>query len=101
MGLKSQIRKAFQNFGISISRYTPVPAVSEEENSLKIRRAEGEKFAWLKSYNIRHIFDIGANEGQFALKILTVFPEARIDCFEPLEGPRKILTLELNNFNNC
>ncbi len=41
----------------------------------------------LKSCNINTVIDCGANEGQFALKALRVFPKAKIYCFEPLEEP--------------
>jgi len=33
------------------------------------------------------VVDIGANRGQFALAARHVFPDARIDSFEPLPGP--------------
>ncbi len=39
---------------------------------------------WLKEKNIQTIFDVGANEGQFAEKIRTLFPNATIYAFEPL-----------------
>ncbi|MHB1945336.1 MAG: FkbM family methyltransferase [Metallibacterium sp.] len=35
----------------------------------------------------RAVVDIGANRGQFALAVRHVFPDARIDSFEPLPGP--------------
>jgi len=34
-----------------------------------------------------HVVDIGANRGQFALVARSCFPSARIDSFEPLNGP--------------
>jgi FkbM family methyltransferase len=40
--------------------------------------------AWLKQDNIRTIFDVGANEGQFAKLARAVFPSAKIYSFEPL-----------------
>lgn len=39
---------------------------------------------------IRHVVDIGANRGQFALAARRCFPSARILSFEPLSEPRKI-----------
>ncbi len=43
-----------------------------------------DPWTWLKKYSISTIIDIGANEGQFADKILPVFPNAEIHCFEPI-----------------
>lgn len=39
---------------------------------------------------IRHVVDIGANRGQFALVCRKLFHQVRIDSFEPLEGPAEI-----------
>jgi FkbM family methyltransferase len=39
---------------------------------------------WFKNYNFDTIFDIGANEGQFALFTQKIFPFANIFSFEPL-----------------
>jgi FkbM family methyltransferase len=41
--------------------------------------------AWLLNANIKTVFDIGANTGQFASLIHEVLPEAFIYSFEPLE----------------
>ena len=38
-----------------------------------------------------YLIDVGANKGQFALATLSLFPDVRIECFEPLPGPGKIL----------
>lgn len=38
-----------------------------------------------------HLIDVGANKGQFALATLSLFPNVKIDCFEPLPGPGKII----------
>lgn len=48
---------------------------------------EKEKFKWLKAFQLNTIIDVGANEGQFAEKILGVFPNAVFFCFEPLHSP--------------
>lgn len=40
----------------------------------------------------RTVLDVGANKGQFAYIANTLWPEARIFCFEPLPGPRARLT---------
>jgi FkbM family methyltransferase len=38
-----------------------------------------------------YLIDVGANKGQFALATLSLFPNVKIECFEPLPGPGKIL----------
>lgn len=53
---------------------------------LDIRRiAPFEPYDWLKGRNIRTVFDIGANVGQFACQIHRVLPDAMLYSFEPLE----------------
>lgn len=47
-------------------------------------KKDAQRFAWLQEYQFRSIVDVGANEGQFAEKILAAFPSAEIYCFEPL-----------------
>jgi FkbM family methyltransferase len=41
----------------------------------------------LRSLPVRTVIDVGANAGQFATTISTLFPEARLVCFEPQEQP--------------
>ncbi|NOY71248.1 MAG: FkbM family methyltransferase [Gammaproteobacteria bacterium] len=41
----------------------------------------------LAPLNCRHVVDVGANRGQFALIVRKCFPEAMIDSFEPLKEP--------------
>jgi FkbM family methyltransferase len=48
----------------------------------------------LKNLSIKTIIDIGANKGQFARYISTIFPDAHIYCFEPLPKPY----MELNRW---
>ena len=69
------VKKAFRLLGLQVSRLQP------PKNSVL---EEGKRFRWLRDYNIRTILDIGANEGQFAERILTVFPDASLHSFEPL-----------------
>ena len=45
----------------------------------------------IKRLPIRTVIDVGANEGQFAKWISSIFSEARIYCFEPLPRPFKAL----------
>lgn len=39
---------------------------------------------WLLNYNFNTIIDVGANEGQFAMKMRKFFPDATIISFEPI-----------------
>lgn len=41
----------------------------------------------LRMMNVETVVDIGANRGQFALAARRMFPNARIESFEPLPGP--------------
>jgi FkbM family methyltransferase len=41
----------------------------------------------LRPLHCKHVVDIGANRGQFALICRKIFPNARIDSFEPLDEP--------------
>lgn len=47
-------------------------------------RNESKDWEWLKDYSIATVLDVGANEGQFARKLLGVLPHATIYAFEPL-----------------
>jgi len=54
---------------------------------LKGAAAGTEHRRLLQSLDCRHVVDIGANCGQFALISRKCFPDARIDSFEPLAEP--------------
>jgi FkbM family methyltransferase len=85
--MKKIIKRLFNNMGIDIVRYDR-RAVKEQgqlNGPENYYVTEGKRFQWLKEYNFKTIIDVGANEGQFAGKISTIFPEAQIHCFEPLQ----------------
>lgn len=54
----------------------------------------------LANLNCKHVFDIGANRGQFALVARQCFPNARIDSFEPLNSPAKKFNSAFTNDKN-
>jgi FkbM family methyltransferase len=56
-------------------------------NRMGFARHRCDDFLGLKRLPIRSVIDVGANQGQFARKISSVFPEAQIYCFEPLPEP--------------
>jgi len=70
------VRKAFNAFGLDITRVTASPRVT---------------LLGLKRFPIRSIIDVGANEGQFAMMVSEFFPSAHLYCFEPLPDPFKRL----------
>jgi FkbM family methyltransferase len=39
---------------------------------------------WFRAFKIKTILDVGANQGQFALVVNAVFPEAQVYSFEPV-----------------
>ena len=47
------------------------------------------------------IFDIGANEGQTAIKFHNYFPHSNIYCFEPISTTSSTLRGNLDNIPNC
>lgn len=61
-------------------------------NIQKIPEHEKNKYLWLKDYSINTVFDVGANEGQFALDIRQYLPAATIYLFEPLKDCFEVLT---------
>jgi len=81
--LKSIIKSFLSFLGLRISRIPKTRNKDEFESNFHYR--EPNKWKWLKTYSIRSVLDIGSNEGQFAEKILEVFPNAEVHCFEPLQ----------------
>ena len=96
MILKNILKTVLNYTGYNIQRYkkaVPVinvveppseEVVNPDEQRLLYYAEEGKRFQWLKDFNFKTIIDVGANEGQFAGKVLSVFPNALIHCFEPL-----------------
>lgn len=79
--MKSIVKKLSRKFGVEIGRYRPY-------NSLPAQLVKALDLA-----GINIIFDIGANEGQFAREIREYGYAGRIVSFEPLSTARtKLLT---------
>jgi FkbM family methyltransferase len=57
---------------------------------------EGQPFA--ESYAT--VIDVGSNRGQFAVFAHHRWPNARVLCFEPLPGPREVLTRVADEVGN-
>lgn len=80
--MKKQIIRIARNFGIEIARFIP-------SNS-----AAAQALTALEVAGINLVFDIGANEGQFAKEIREYGYIGKIVSFEPLSSARKkLLTL--------
>ncbi|MFN0049479.1 MAG: FkbM family methyltransferase [Cytophagales bacterium] len=65
-----------------------------------ISNSEKRKYEWLKNHNIDSVIDIGANQGQFALKINSAIKPAVIYCFEPTTVAFTSLEKNTRIFNN-
>jgi FkbM family methyltransferase len=70
--IKKTFKKTFRRIGLEISQAKKSP-----ENTL----------LGLRKIPIQTVIDIGANTGQFARYISSIFQEATIYSFEPLPGP--------------
>ncbi|MEO5650330.1 MAG: FkbM family methyltransferase [Ginsengibacter sp.] len=86
------IRKILQRFGYDIVKYNP-PYVLGAIDMEDLER----EYSWLRSFDFKTILDIGANEGQFADKMHTLFPETIIHSFEPIAETFALLQ---KNFEN-
>jgi FkbM family methyltransferase len=64
------------------------------------RNSPRKNLLGLREYCFQTIIDVGANIGQFAQYISTVFPGVNIYSFEPLKDPYKILKEWVNNQSN-
>src|SRR5437899_4779053 len=76
MALRKFAKALLRLGGIEVSRWSNAP----KHTLLGVGR-----------FPIRSIVDVGANEGQFAKWISTLFPLAHIYAFEPLPRPYAIL----------
>ena len=81
--LSSSIKKFIKN-SINAIGFDIMPMQKSPKHSL----------LGLRHLPIHSIIDVGANTGQFARHISTLFPGAHVFCFEPLPGPYK----ELNHW---
>jgi FkbM family methyltransferase len=70
----------------------------KKNKNVAINYAQGARcFLWLEPYDFKDIIDIGANEGLFAQKILTLFPNAKVHCFEPINSVFEQLKANLSS----
>jgi FkbM family methyltransferase len=69
ISFKNLIKKAFNSLGFDV---------------IRIKNSPMKTLLGLRNLPIRTIIDVGANTGQFARYILTLFQDAHLFCFEPL-----------------
>jgi FkbM family methyltransferase len=70
--IKRLVRRALNYVGLDIVRTSKKPEYT---------------LLGLHCLPVRSVVDVGANTGQFAQRIIRLFPEAHVYCFEPLPGP--------------
>ena len=72
MGFKKYIHRLTRSLGFDFY------ALKDRNDGTMLR------LRWLKKMNIKTVLDIGANEGQFAILIRKLLPQAMIYSFEPI-----------------
>lgn len=83
MFIKKIIQGFFNFLGFKVSRL--------KKSSQRKYPGEAKKFIWLKKFNFKCVIDVGANEGQFAKKLIMVAPDVKLHCFEPISSVFEIL----------
>lgn len=86
--LKNALRKFVTYCGYTVVKNDP----EKQELNHFIRH-----FDWIKTLGIQTVLDIGANEGQFAAKLLFALPDVALHCFEPLPQAFSVLTKKFGN----
>lgn len=98
---KTLVKRPLNALGLDI-----VPFCVKSTDTKQFKPSEANKFIWLSRLNINTIVDVGAHEGEFAMRALQILPKASILSFEPLEDAFRQLkfnTLTVPNFKafNC
>lgn len=83
---KQLIQKILAFFGVKLVRLSSKAQLEKIEAARQrwLQQEENNK-RWLANIQVKTIFDIGANTGQFADSISKLFPDATIYSFEPLK----------------
>ena len=85
--MKNPLKKA-----LSILKMRSAPTlddkdfISETDPVQQFLKMDFSHFKWLKNYDFKSVLDVGANQGQFAYRIRSLFPEILICSFEPIPG---------------
>ena len=77
--IKTMVQNSLYLFGVQLHKIT----TSEQRKQLA-EAEQKKRLQWLIDMQIKTIFDIGANTGQFAQTIYNLLPDAMIYSFEPL-----------------
>lgn len=91
MKLKNISKKIIMGLGYEIKKITQPPNM--EKSLFRLKTIDD----WIRDQSYKTVIDIGANEGQFALKIRALLPDAQIMSFEPINEVYKKLQ---ENFKN-
>jgi FkbM family methyltransferase len=92
---KMLVKRPLNALGFDIVR----PSVNSTDTR-RFEPLEANKFIWLSRLNINTIVDIGAHEGEFAMKANSILPKARIISFEPLADAFRRLTFNMRTVPN-
>ena len=82
MTFKNNLKFFLRNFGLDISRYN-----MSESDDFRLSH-------FLKSKEIDCVFDIGANEGQYATHLRRIGYNKKIISFEPMKKAYKVLEIK-------
>lgn len=82
MNFRNNLKFFLRNFGLDINRYN----INESDDS--------RLGYFLKSKKIDSVFDVGANEGQYATHLRRIGYSKNIVSFEPMQNAYKVLKLK-------
>jgi len=77
------VKNAFSAAGFSITKI-PKNKISHSVTPENKPTVDDLQFKWIRDTGFKTVIDIGANIGQFALRIRDILPDALIYSFEPL-----------------
>lgn len=58
------------------------------------------QYEWLKKFNVGTIVDIGANKGNVTVALATLFPQAHVFSFEPINKECSVIRRKVKNLPN-
>ena len=89
--MKKIIRKIIDKAGLSIFRHNGLPIGTDYRKTIRDRFGKNE---------IKVVFDVGANVGQFCMHCSEVFDEADIYSFEPIKDTFDVLKNRTKGIKN-
>lgn len=108
--MKDILKKLFLLLGLKIKRtgkgllgkIFPIQEyqLTQKGYPLKCHPTEEDKYKWLQNLGIKTIIDVGGYNGDFALEIHKILPNAKIYSFEPLQDTFNQLKAKLEKIPN-